>query len=119
MKAIFFAEMLWNAPIAKKCIENPIGCLPTFSSLMKPTQIIQPYNFGEDASKATCLWLEGLPPLQDTKFIEPRYVDGKPRWSNQTDSGQNKLAPSARRSADRAKTYQGIADAMAEQWGFL
>lgn len=54
-----------------------------------------------------------------TKKIEPRMVNGLPRWANQTDSGQNKLAPSADRWRDRSRTYQGIADAMAEQWGSL
>jgi hypothetical protein len=80
-------------------------------------QIIQPHEFGDDASKATLLRLKNLCPLRYTKLIEPRYVDGKPRWANQTDSGQNRLPPSEERSALRAQTYQVIADAMAEQWG--
>jgi hypothetical protein len=96
-------------------IENPVGCLST--RLRKPDQIIQPYHFGEDASKATCLWLWGLPPLRPTGFVEPRMVAGKPRWANQTDSGQNRLGPSPERAADRARTYNGIAAAMAAQWG--
>lgn len=83
----------------------------------RTTQIIQPYEFGEDASKKTCLWLKGLPLLVPTRYVEPRIVDGKPRWANQTDSGQNKLSPSADRGAIRAVTYQGIAEAMAYQWG--
>jgi hypothetical protein len=84
---------------------------------MKATQIIQPYDFGEDASKDTCLWLKNLPALQKTKHIEPRIINGKPRWGNQTDSGQNKLTPSETRSLERSRTYNGIATAMAEQWG--
>lgn len=117
-QGIEFVEKLWGMlRIPHVAIENPIGCLATHSSLMKATQTIQPYNFGEDASKDTCLWLRSLPPLVKTKYVEPRIVDGKPRWSNQTDSGQNKLGPSETRAMDRAKTYQGIADAMAEQWG--
>lgn len=118
-EAIEFAELLWRAPIEKIAIENPIGCLPTFSELMEYTQIIQPYEFGHDASKATCLWLKNLPPLVGTQYVEPRIVNGKKRWANQTDSGQNKLTPSATRSAARARTYEGIADAMAVQWGLV
>lgn len=121
LSAIEFVEALWRADIEKIAIENPIGCLSTRSILGKPKgrngQIIQPYNFNEDASKATCLWLKNLPPLVKTKYVEPRIVNGKKRWSNQTDSGQNRLAPSATRGKDRAVTYQGIADAMAIQWG--
>lgn len=101
--------------IPKLAVENPIGCLST--QLRKPDQIIQPYQFGDDASKATCLWLWGLPLLQPTRFVEPRLVCGKPRWANQTDSGQNRLGPSPDRSTRRARTYRGIADAMATQWG--
>lgn len=81
------------------------------------SQTIQPYNFGENASKRTCLWLFGLPNLEATKYIYPRVVNGKKLWSNQTDSGQNKLPPSKDRWKLRSRTYQGIADAMAKQWG--
>lgn len=116
-QAIEFAEALWHAPIPTIALENPIGCLPTHSALMKATQTIQPYEFGHDASKATCLWLKGLMRLLGTQYIEPRYIDDKPRWANQTDSGQNNLGPSETRAADRAVTYTGIAVAMAEQWG--
>ena len=113
-EALVFVRMLMNAPIVKIAIENPISCIST--CIRKPDQIIQPYEFGEDASKKTCFWLKNLPKLQPTKYIEPRFIDGKPRWSNQTDSGQNKLGPSEDRSAIRSKTYQGIANAIAEQW---
>lgn len=114
-QAAEFAIALWNAPIAKVALENPVGILS--SRIRKPDQIIQPYQFGEDASKATCLWLRGLPPLRPTKRIAGRIVNGKERWANQTDSGQNRLGPSPTRSMDRARTYAGIAKAMAEQWG--
>jgi len=116
-EAIFFVKRLWlySQHIGKRCMENPIGCLST--KFKKPSQIIQPYNFGEDASKATCLWLDGLPPLWKTKHIEPRIVAGKKRWANQTDSGQNRLTPGPDRWKDRARTYPGIAEAMADQWG--
>jgi hypothetical protein len=109
-----FAICLWNAPIAKVALENPVGILS--SRIRKPDQIIQPYWFGEDASKATCLWLRNLPMLKPTQRIAGRVVNGKERWANQTDSGQNRLGPSPTRSMDRARTYQGIADAMAAQW---
>jgi len=75
--------------------------------------------FGHDASKATCLWLKNLPALRQTQYVGPRIVNNKERWANQTDSGQNRLPPSADRAKIRSITYQGIADAMAAQWGSL
>ena len=113
--ALAFARLLMDAPIARIAIENPVSIIS--SRIRRPDQIIQPYNFGHDASKKTCLWLKGLPPLRPTAFVDPRIVGGKPRWENQTDSGQNKLPPSKDRWRMRSKTYQGIADAMAAQWG--
>lgn len=95
-------------------LENPVSIIST--RIRKPDQIIQPYQFGEDASKTTCLWLNGLPQLTSTKYIKPRMANGKPRWANQTDSGQNRLGPSQTRAKDRAKSYPGIAAAMAHQW---
>lgn len=95
-------------------IENPVGRMST--AYRKPDQIIQPYEFGHDASKKTCLWLGNLPPLQPTSYVEPRMVDGLPRWANQTDSGQNRLPPSPERAMMRSETYDGIATAMADQW---
>jgi len=112
--AVEFVKKIVNANARHIAIENPIGILSTY--LRKPDQIIQPYNFGDDASKRTCLWLKGLPKLVNTQYIEPRMVNGKARWSNQTDSGQNKLTPSSHRALDRAKTYKGIAEAMSDQW---
>lgn len=108
-EALEFIQFLLDAPIPKIALENPIGRIST--AIRKPDQIIQPYQFGEDASKATCLWLKNLPKLQPTKIIT------KTRYANQTASGQNKLAPSADRWKKRSETYQGIADAMASQWG--
>jgi len=110
-RAIAFCEGLWNAPIKKICIENPVGFLSTMSRLGKPSQIIQPWQFGHDASKRTCLWLKNLPLLKPTEIIE------KARYANQTPSGQNKLPPSELRWKDRSVSYSGIAKAMAEQWG--
>jgi len=115
--ALDFVRILMNANIKRIAIENPVGAIST--RIRKPDQYIQPYMFGHNASKKTGLWLKNLPKLQATGYIEPRIVDGKKRWSNQTDSGQNKLAPSADRWKLRSATYQGIADAMAQQWGIL
>lgn len=138
--ALSFALKLWALPFSKACMENPVGRL---TNLMRRRceliQAIQPYQFGHDASKKTCLILRNLPKLRETKFIEPRMVccgnvlpegvgksgcpncegenTARPRWANQTDSGQNKLGPSDTRAMDRARTYQGIANAMAAQWG--
>jgi hypothetical protein len=114
-KALDFVRKLMNAPIEKIAIENPVGCI---STRIRPyDQAIHPYQFGHDASKKTCLWLKNLLPLRPTEMVEPRMIDGKPRWANQTDSGQNKLPPSANRWALRSETYEGIATAMASQWG--
>ncbi len=112
--ALDFVRVFMEADVDKICIENPVSIIS--SRIRRPDQIIQPWQFGHDASKKTCLWLKNLPKLQPTKLIEPRMVDGKARWSNQTDSGQNKLPPSADRWKIRSKTYEGIALAMAEQW---
>lgn len=114
-EALVFVQRLMDAPIKRMAIENPIGCIGT--RIRKPDQIIQPWMFGDDASKATCLWLNGLMPLYPTQMVEPRIVDGKKRWGNQTDSGQNKLPPSDDRWKIRSETYIGIARAMASQWG--
>ena len=114
-EALDFVRLLLNAPINKIALENPVGRIGT--AIRKADQSIHPYMFGDDASKRTCLWLKNLPLLKPTHYVEPRMIDGKPRWSNQTDSGQNKLAPSKDRWKERSKTYQGIADAMALQWG--
>lgn len=118
-QALLFVEALWRAAIPKIAIENPVGILSTKSRLMKPAQTIQPYDFGENASKRTCLWLKGLPKLRGTCYVPPRHIGNKKRWANQTDSGQNKLTPSPLRGRDRARTYEGIAAAMADQWGEL
>lgn len=110
-------------PIERKVVENPIGAL---SQIMKPTQIIQPYEFGDDASKGTCLWMIGkdgepLPgmrlPIDPARRVPGRLVNGVERWANQTDSGQNRLSPGDDRWKDRSRTFPGIADAMAETWG--
>ena len=113
--ALAFVLRLMDAPIQRIAIENPVSVIS--SRIRRPDQIIQPWMFGHDASKKTCLWLKGLPPLTPTWTIAPRMVNGKPRYGNQTDSGQNRLPPSADRWKIRSETYSGIADAMANQWG--
>ncbi len=113
--ALAFVRLLMDAPIPRIAIENPVSVIS--SGIRKPDQIIQPWQFGHDASKKTCLWLVGLPPLRPTQVIEPRLVNGRQRWGNQTDSGQNRLSPSPDRWKIRSATFPGIAAAMADQWG--
>jgi site-specific DNA-cytosine methylase len=102
-KAIEFVERLLSAPIAKVCLENPIGILSR--RLRKPDQIIQPWQFGHGETKATCLWLRGLDLLTPTNIVDGR----EPRI--------HRMSPGPNRWKERSRTYQGIADAMAEQWG--
>jgi len=113
--ALDFVQLLLEAPISRICIENPVSVIS--SRLRKPDQVVNPWQFGHDASKKTCLWLIGLPPLEPTQIIEPRLIDGKKRWANQTASGQNRLGPSDDRWKLRSTTYKGLAEAMASQWG--
>jgi hypothetical protein len=122
--ALEMVRTLLAAKVPRIALENPRGCIGT---RIRPfDQTIQPYEFGDDASKQTDLWLCNLPLLiKDPAARVPGRIcyrpDGRPveRWANQTDSGQNRLGPSAERAALRAQTYPGIADAMAEQWGEL
>lgn len=106
--ALDFVARLLLAPIPKIAVENPIGIIST--RIKKPDQIIQPWMFGHAETKATCLWLKNLDKLKPTKIMEERN-------HNLTPSGQNKIGPSPTRWMERSRTYQGIADAMAEQWG--
>jgi site-specific DNA-cytosine methylase len=107
LDAIRFCEELWACGIPKIAIENPIGVLSTRSKLGKPKQIVQPWMFGHGEVKATCLWLKNLPALVPTNIVEGRHArvhrepPGPDRWKN------------------RSRTYTGIANAMAEQWGSL
>ena len=106
--ARFFLELL-NAPIEKISVENPIPS--TIFKLPRYTQIIQPYQFGHPVQKKTCLWLKNLPLLKPTKIMEkPQSTKVAGNWFNK--GGKE-------RQMNRAKTFQGIADAMAEQWNFL
>lgn len=114
--ALKFAAALLDAPIFYVCVENPVSVIST--RIRPPSQIIQPWQFGANASKRTCLWLKNLPDLRPTHLVEPRMVDGLPRWENQTDDGQNNLwsLPAQERWRERSRTFPGLATAMAEQW---
>jgi hypothetical protein len=122
-EALKFVSAILNADCPSIALENPVGCIST--RIRKFDQMIQPYEFGDNASKKTCLWLKNLPKLTPTKYISPScpYLscfgecDHKKVWANQTPSGQNKLGPSENRAKERSRTYAGIANAMAEQWG--
>ena len=112
-QGIDFFMALANANIPKIAIENPVGIMST--EWRKPDQIIQPWQYGHEATKTTCLWLKGLPQLTPTNIVDKgaRHVtkSGRslPEWYN--------LPPSEDRWKIRSKTFQGIADAMAQQWG--
>lgn len=121
-EAIEFVKKLLNLPIDKIALENPVGRIGT--AIRKADQIIHPYMFGDDASKQTALWLKNLPLLKPTHMIEGRRVinprTGKIayRWANQCDNyGHDKTSPSPDRWKTRSKTFQGIAQAFANQWG--
>lgn len=160
-KALKFVRDLLNCGIPEIGLENPIGCISTrifwyvggengparyevfpSNTIGIQPQIIQPWQFGHPESKATCLFLHNLPPLEPTDYADFKkyrcrcgYVfdadlgkygcancgaesgAAKPLWDNMTPSGQNKLGPSKDRAKIRSKTYPGIASAMAEQWG--
>ena len=102
-EALDFVRLLLEANIPKIALENPISIIS--SKIRKPDQIIQPWQFGHGETKATCLWLKGLP-----KLVPTNIVDGR-------EQRIHKMPPSPTRWKERSRTYQGIADAMAQQWG--
>ena len=109
--ALEFMRDLLESPIEKIAIENPVG---VFSSYWRrPDQIIQPWMFGHRETKATCLWLKNLPPLVPTNIVGPPVTPEEKREFAKV----HRAAPGLNRARDRSKTYQGIADAMAAQWG--
>lgn len=112
--ALDFVRRLLEAPIEKIALENPISIIS--SRIRKPDQIIQPYQFGHPEAKKTCLWLKNLPTLLPTNVLS---LPENGYWDNQTPSGQNKLSPSPDRWKTRSRFYEGIAEAMANQWGKL
>jgi hypothetical protein len=101
--ALSFVRMLLNAPIPRIALENPVSVIST--KIRKPDQMIQPWQFGHGETKLTCFWLKGLAPLTPTHVVDGRV------------SRVHKEPPSPDRWKNRSRTYQGIADAMAEQWG--
>lgn len=102
-EALAFVQALLNAPIARIALENPISIIS--SRIRKPDQIIHPWQFGHGETKATCLWLKGLQPLEPTNIVEGR------------EAKVHRMPPGPDRWKERSRTYQGIADAMAAQWG--
>jgi hypothetical protein len=112
--AIMFVKQLWESPINKIAIENPIGCLST--RWMKPTQIIQPFQFGHPEFKSTCLWLKNLPSLKPSSIVEPERKLCGGKKPGRVSSRLHRLPPSKDRAKIRSRTFIGIAKAMAEQW---
>lgn len=102
-EAIEFVRVLMNAVIPKIAIENPISVIS--SRIRKPDQIIQPWQFGHGETKATCFWLKGLPKLTPTDVVEGR------------EAKVHRMPPGPNRWKERSRTYQGVANAIAEQWG--
>lgn len=118
----FFARLLL-APIPRVAVENPVSVVSSW--IRRPDQVIQPWQFGHSETKATCLWLKGLPPLRPTKVVEPDYMR-RPDGTYYTDSRGKRYsrvhfmsgrADPEHRRRERSRTYEGIARAMAEQWG--
>lgn len=104
-EALEFVRLLLNAPIERIALENPISIIS--SHIRKPDQIIQPWQFGHGETKATCLWLKNLPKLRPTNIVEGRE---QRIW---------KMPPGENRWKERSRTFEGIAQAMANQWGNL
>lgn len=115
-QALEFVKALWAAPIERVALENPIGYLS--NNWQRPSQVIHPWEHGHEASKPTCLWLRGLPKLQPTKIVDKGRFYTKANgtrmaaWSHVT-SGTDK----AKRAKIASRTFEGIARAMADQWG--
>lgn len=106
-KALDFVRMLMGAPIDKICIENPVSIIS--SQIRKPDQIIQPWMFGDAYTKTTCLWLKNLPKLVPTNIVD--------KGETVIHGGKKIQKWYSNREFDRSLTFQGIADAMAQQWG--
>jgi hypothetical protein len=102
-EALDFVERLLSAPIERIGLENPVSIIST--KIRKPDQIIHPWQFGHGETKTTCLWLKGLSPLSPTSIVEGR------------EQRLHRLSPSPNRWRERSRTYTGIAEAMASQWG--
>jgi site-specific DNA-cytosine methylase len=123
--AVEFVKALMEAPIPRVAIENPVGVLST--KIKKPSQIIQPFYFGDSVQKATCLWLKNLPPLEPTNMVDRGliYVDPRGNKHGGVHTMRAKVAYSPlmllprneERWKIRSRTFKGIAEAMASQWG--
>lgn len=122
-EAIDFFMRFVNAPCDKIAIENPVGIISRV--YRKPDCIIQPYQFGHPYSKKTCLWLKNLPPLQPTEIVEFEKIHSKGKsggysgksWYVTDENGKILSWSDPRTAKERSKTYEGIAKAMADQWG--
>ena len=120
IEAVHFVKTIWGCKSKRVVIENPVGHLS--KAFRKPSQIIQPWQYGDNASKNTCLWVRGLPLLKPTELCPPRMATSNNgeswqlRWDNQTDSGQNRLTPSEDRWKVRSTFFPGWAKAMVQQW---
>ena len=104
-EALAFVRLLMDAPIPCIVIENPVSIIS--SKIRKPDQIIQPWQFGHGETKATCLWLKGLPKLTPTNVVDGR------------EARVHRMPPGPNRARERSRTYSGVAEAMAQQWGGL
>lgn len=121
--AIQFFLKLVNAPCDKIAVENPVGVMNRI--YRKPDCVIQPYQFGHPYTKKTCLWLKNLKPLQPTKIVQPEIIHSGGKtggysgnsWHAVDENGKILAWNDPRTAVERSKTYQGIAEAMAEQWG--
>jgi hypothetical protein len=113
-EALDFVRKLLDAPIDKIALENPVSVIST--KIRKPNQIIQPFEYGHDVTKKTCLWLKNLPNLKPTKIVKPDIVLVNGKKMSRMHYESFKL-PSKERSKVRSKFYTGIAEAMADQWG--
>jgi hypothetical protein len=123
-KALAFVRLLMDADIPKIVIENPVSIIST--QIRKPDQIIQPWWFGHPETKTTCLWFKGVQPLVPTNVVEPDYMR-RPDGSYYLDARGKRYSrihfmsghsgDGCRRQRERAKTYPGVADAFAQQWG--
>lgn len=103
LDALEFVSALVNAPIPKIALENPVSIISSW--YRKPDQTIQPWQFGHGETKKTCLWLKNLPPLLPTNVVEGR------------EARVHRMPPGKDRWKERSRTYEGVAEAMAEQWG--
>jgi len=113
-EALDFVRKLLDSPIHKIALENPVSVIST--KIRKPNQIIQPFQFGHDVSKKTCLWLKNLPNLIPTKIVKPDIIE-KDGYKMSRHHWETFKLPSKIRGKVRSKFYEGIAKAMADQWG--